>query len=224
MTPAAVWMAVSEDALFSAASAVGITGLVLATSRTGWPSHWRALAGGLALGVAVFLSYGMVALWGVPVVVATVRRRYAAIAVAGLGVAAVVIAFGSAGFWWWEGLAASLNRVGSGISAHRPYGYYLLANVAAFAVALGPAVVVGLSRLRSRTGWLLCGAALAPLVPIALSGFWRGETERVWLPFVAWGTTATVALADGDRPVVSRWLGLNAASGVVLQVFLDSPW
>ena len=93
---------------------------------------------------------------------------------------------GALGFWWWTGLAATRVRYAEGIATIRPYDYFVLANLAAFAVALGPATVAGLASLhrRSRLRWPV-GAALLAVAGADLSGLSKGEVERIWLPIGA---------------------------------------
>jgi hypothetical protein len=64
-------------------------------------------------------------------------------------------------------------------------------------------------------------AALAGIVVADLSGFCKGEVERIWLPFMPWLLTATAVLPD-DR--ARLWLGAQATLAVVLQAALRSPW
>ena len=58
----------------------------------------------------------------------------------------------------------------------RPYGYFVVANLAAFAVAVGPATAVALARLRSRATWVLVGGGLAAVVAADVSGLSLAET------------------------------------------------
>lgn len=101
--------------------------------------------------------------------------------------------------------------------------YFLVANVAALAVAVGPAVWVGLARARWNRRFLLCGAASAVLVAINASGLSEGEVERIWLPFFPWVATGAIGLR-GSPVVRRRWLAAQAAAAVALQVALRSPW
>ncbi len=73
----------------------------------------------------------------------------------------MVGAFAAAGFWWLDGLAATRHEYLQSAAKERPYGYFVLADLAAFAVWLGPAVAIALARLRDRRIWLLVGGGLA---------------------------------------------------------------
>ena len=127
---------------------------------------------------------------------------------------------------WIAGFAATRRRYWAGIAHHRPYAYFLVANLAAFALAVGPAAAVALAWLRDRGVWLLAGSALAVVGAADLSGLSKGEVERIWLPFVPWILVATAALAaTRERAHDSRsWLAAQAATGLVLQLAVRSPW
>ena len=218
LMPAAVWIATSADALFLGVSAWGVALLVLATGPSGLRSDIQALGGGLLLGGALFLTYGVVPLAAVPIAVAVSRRRLRPLAVAAAGVAIVAAAFAFAGFWWLDGLRATAERYAAGAARHRPYARSLVTNLGAFAVALGPAAVVALARLRDRRVWLLAGGAIGAVVVADLSGLSKGEVERIWLPFLPWVLTACVVLR------ARGWLALQAGAGFIVQVVLRSPW
>ena len=79
------------------------------------------------------------------------------------GGAPVAVAVGLAalgGFWWFDGLAATREAYAESLARLRPYGYFLVANLVAAAVAVGPAVWVGS---------LACGAAARGWSPAARS-------------------------------------------------------
>jgi hypothetical protein len=181
-----------------------------------------AVAGGLLFGVLAFLSYGLVLLALLPLLVAWSRRRVRPVALAALGASAVFAAFAVAGFWWFAGLDATRARYNAGVASRRPYGAFLLANVACLAIATGPAIAVALARLRDRRLWLLVGGVLLALAIAALSGMSKGEVERIWLPFSIWLLPAGAALAVGRR--ASWWLGAQLAFAIGLQTLVRSPW
>ena len=223
LLPAAVWMATSPDAFFLGVTACGVAAVVTATSRAGPRSHRWAGVGGLLLGAGLFLSYGMAALLAVPAAVVAARRRWVVLLPAAAAITLVVAVFAAAGFWWPEGLAATHERHTGGVVVRRADGYFLLANLAVLAVAVGPAVAVGLSRVWNDRRFLLCGAALVTLLVIDVSGLSEGEVERIWLPFVPWVATAASALGSSEGSQ-RGWLALQVATGVVLQLVLRSPW
>ena len=148
--PAAVWAGTSFDALFAAVAAVGVAGAVLAFVRR---SDAWALASGGVLGLALLCSYG--AAMALVILAVTVpmlaggrpswrlARWAGAVAV---GAVAVLVAVRAAGFWWFDGLAATRAAYWDGVGADRPAWYLTLAgNPAALALAVGPAVAAGLA-------------------------------------------------------------------------------
>jgi hypothetical protein len=222
LAPAAVWIATSADALFAGVAAWGVALLILATGRGRPRRDLQAVGGGLLVGLSLFLSYGLVLLCVIPLAVGVARRRIRPLLVGGLAVAAVALAFAGLGFWWFDGLQATHREYYQGIAARRPYGYFLLANLAAFAVAVGPAVVGGLAVLRDRGLWLLVGGALMAVAIADLSGLSKGEVERIWLPFDVWVGLAAAAVAVSRRP--RAWLAAQAATALTVQVGVATIW
>ncbi len=220
LLPGAVWLGTSADALFTGVAAVGIALFTLAACA---PPGRRAdvLAGsaGVVLGIGLHLSYGITPLGAVVLAVALCRRAWRVTAVAAAGLAVVFATSAASGFWWFDGLAATRELYFEGVASRRPYLEFLLIDVAAFCLVVGPAVAVGLGRLRDRGTWILCGGAAFALTAAALSGLSRGETERIWLPFAPWIVLATCALGASRR-----WLASAATLGLVVQVGARSPW
>jgi hypothetical protein len=183
-----------------------------------------ALTGGLLFGAAAFLSYGLILLAVLPAVVAWRRRRYRPLALAGLGAIPVFLAFFAAGFWWIAGLLATRQRYFAGVGSRRPYVDFLVANGACLGIALGPAAVVALARLRDRRMWLLVGGTLVVVAAAMISGMSKGEVERIWLPFTIWLLPAGAVLAAGRQRVTSGWLGLQAAAAVTVAIVVKTSW
>jgi hypothetical protein len=146
--------------------------------------------------------------------------RLLGLAAAGvLGVAAV---FTLGGYSWPEGLSVTADRVRSGPSyADRPLSFFLVSNLAAAAIAAGPAAVAGLAGLRR------CRLALLPVVVLAgmlisdLTGLVRGETERIWLPFTVWLPTAAAFLPARQRRF---WLIASVVTAIVVEVGIRTEW
>ncbi len=139
-----------------------------------------------------------------------------------LGCAAVVAAFTADGFWWPDGVRAThhfyAHNYGSG---SRPYGYFLLADLAVFAVMIGPATVAGIAHLnvrRNPAGWLVIAALVAVAVS-DLSGYMRGEVERIWLPYAPWVVAAAAVLTRRRG-----WMLLQVAVALAVQGLVVSPW
>jgi hypothetical protein len=225
LAPAMIWWS-SGDALFTGVSAWAVTLVVLATGRTGRRSDVLAVSGGVLFGITAFLSYGLVLLAVIPAVVALARHRVRPLVLAMLGALPIFVMFFAAGFWWLAGFTATRRRYWAGIASDRPYGYFLIGNLAAFGLAVGPATAAALAWLRDRRVWLLAGSALAVVAAADVSGLSKAEVERIWLPFVPWILVATAAFATTRHRALDarRWLALQAATGCVLAVAVRSPW
>lgn len=220
LAPAALWVASTYDAFFAAVAAWGVTLVVLATGRRDRTGDGLALGGGALLGGAFLLSYGLVLVAAVPVAVAVGRGRLRALALASAGPAVAVGALAVAGFWWFEGLSIARRAYAGSIASTRPSWYFLFANLAALAIALGPAVVVAVTRLRDRRLWWLVGGALAAVAVADLSGLSKGEVERIWLPFTVWLLPAAAALVAHRR----AWLTANAGTALLVQLGVHTVW
>ena len=220
--PSLVWVGTSADGFFAGVIALAVLCFALAVDRDGTMSLLLAGAAGALGAFALHLTYGAV-LMLLPLLALAIRSRRWSPAVAAVGGAsAVTLVFVAAGFWWFDGPAATQLEYERGPGGYRPYWYFaLLANPAALLLALGPAVVVALTRLRDRRVWIVVGGALAGVVLADLSGLSKGEVERIWLPFVPFLTAATVAL---PRRSWRWWLALQAGVTIVLQLVLESPW
>lgn len=145
--PGAVWIGASADGVFTGVVAAGLALLAVR-------GRWAAPAGGLLLGFALYLSYGFVLVAPLALVVVALQPagRIHTLALAGVGVAAVVTAFTVAGFWWLDGYHLVVERYDQGWAADRPYGYWVWANLAALLLAVGPAAGPALRRVL-RDGW-----------------------------------------------------------------------
>lgn len=217
VSPAAIWMVTSADAIYAGLGAAGITAVVVATKRK---SDVLGVVGGLALGAGLFMSYGLVLLLTIPFVVAMARRSVRPLVMAGVAMLAVALAFAAFGFSWMDGLLATRTQYAESVAAIRPYGYFVFANLAAFALVLGPGPLAGLGALRDRRVWLLVAPALLAVLVADLSGLSKGEVERIWLPFWPWVALA----AAGLRSHIKWWLGAQAALAIGIQTFIGTPW
>ena len=228
LAPAAIWVATSADALFLGVATWGVTLVVLAIRRQGRRSDVLAVAGGVVLGAGLVLSYGLVLVAAVPVVVAIAARRARPVALAALGAAAVLAVFAGFGFWWLAGLLATKHQYDI-LDLQRPYRYFVVNNLSAWALALGPATAVALTRLRDRRLWLLVGGGAAAALAADVTGLSEGEVERIWLPFTIWVLLAGAALVGGppDAPrwrAAQGWLAVQAASAIVLVALVTTQW
>lgn len=227
LAPAAIWTVSSADAVFAAVAAWSGALAVAALHHDGRALRRRALCAGTLAGAGLLLSYGLVLAVVVPFTVASVtrpaRRRLAeATGWAALGAVAVVVAFVPFGFWWVDGLAATRHEYAV-LDLERPYDYFLVANLAAWAVALGPATIVAMARLRDRRLWGIVGGAVAAAALANVSGLSEGEVERIWLPFTVWALAAGAAFGGaryGPRP----WLALQATTSIVAIAVVTTQW
>jgi hypothetical protein len=221
LAPIGTAVATSADALFAGVGAWAVTLVVLALKRPGARAALLAAAGGVLFGATLLLTYGGVLLGAVVAPVIVARRRPGPAALAAAVAVVVVLVAAVFGFWWLEGLAASVRQYGAGVSRFRPYSYFLIANLAAFAVVLGPASAAGLASLRHRGTWLLVAGGIAAVAVADLSGLSKGEVERIWLPFAPWVLLATAALPQFRARM---WLGANTITALAMATMLRTPW
>jgi hypothetical protein len=231
LIPAAVWVATSADAFFAGVTAWGVALLALAAARGPSPAAYlRAGAGGLLLGLSLFLSFGLTAAGLLALAVVLVQHKrlgwggvVRVLAAAAVGVLLVFAVFTLGGYWWFEGITVDAQRVRDGAAYEDRFAhlhYFFAANVAAGAVAAGPAVVAGLAGLRGRLLWLPL-ASLAGMAASDVSGLVLGETERIWLPFVIWLLPATATLPPRSQRF---WLALSALLAITVEVVVRTPW
>jgi hypothetical protein len=224
IAPAAIWVAVSADALFAGVGAWAVALIVLAIHRRG---RWRdlaALAGGLLFGIALSLSYGLILLALVPVAVAASARRVRPLAIATVGALAIVLAFLAAGFWWLDGLEATRQEyLFASAAENRPYGFFAFNNIAALGLAVGPATFAAIARLRDRRFLPLVAGGLAAVALADLSGMSKGEVERIWLPFMPWLLAAGACLWKPPGSV-RGWLGAQAGCAIAIAALVRTPW
>jgi hypothetical protein len=218
LSPAAIWIATSADAFFMGVGAWGMALIALGAQRR---SDYLALAGGVVLGLLLFLSYGAVALGPVALVVAWVHRSLRSMLVALAGVLVVTLLFAAGGFWWIDGLSGTVARYEAGLSSHRPLAWFALANLGALALVLGPATAIGLARLRRAPAAALTWAAFAGVLAANLSGMSKGEVERIWLIFVPW---ILVVCATFDLRRARGMLALQGLVALAIQSGVRTPW
>ena len=222
LAPAAVWHT-NADVVFAGVALSAVALIVVATGRRGRSQDRLAALGGLALGGALLLSYG-VGLLIIPAAVCALWRRQPRVLVVAGAVAAMTLAVPVAwGYSWSAGLIATKHQYDLNLATVRPYWYFVLGNLAVFALAVGPAVAVGLTRLRERRAWLVVGAGLAVVVLADLTGLSSAETERIWQPLMPLVLLAGAAVATSITSA-RRWLGAQLVVTLLLQAALRSPW
>lgn len=232
VAPTAIWVAVSADGYFAGVAAWGIALLAVAVHRTVRFPPLAAAGAGLLLGWGVFLSYGLI-LMGLPALAVLVSAPGRSAALRTLGVAAaaalaVAIAFGVAGFSWFDGYTLVQQRYWQGIAKDRPFAYWWWANLACVVCAIGLGSVAGLIRvfdvaaLRRRCGLhLVLLGVLAAILSADLSELSKAEVERIWLPFTVWLTAAPALLPVRSHRV---WLAVNAAGALLVNSVIVTHW
>ena len=224
--PAAVFWG-SGDAAFMGFGAWAIACLTLACGSSDRRRVLLSVAGGLLFGYVLYLSYGLLLLALVPAGVILERRRLDVAAIALVAAMAVIAGFTAAGFDWFAGFAAARREVSMSVQQFRPYWYFLFANIAALAVAVGPAVWAGVGRLAAnrpfdRQALLLVGATIVAIAIADLTGLSKGEVERIWLPFMPWlVAVAGFAFDENER---HRWLAVQAIWALGIQFLVRTPW
>ncbi|WP_073498847.1 hypothetical protein [Actinacidiphila paucisporea] len=238
LSPAAVWIGASADGYFTAVVAWGLALLALAATRAVRAPRAVALGAGVLLGLAVYLSYGLVLVAVAALAVLALARTARPLPAALLGAGAVTTAFTLSGFCWWQAYPLLVQRYYQGIGGVRPYGYWVWADLACGVFSAGLAGVAAARRAlsaapagvkRLRTGVptgpqavaVLAAAALAMMLVADLSGMSKAETERIWLPFVAWLLPASALLPTVDH---RRWLFLQAAAALLVNHLLFTNW
>lgn len=228
LTPAAVFMAVSADALIATVAAWGLASLALAATRESRRDVvlWSVLAG-LLLGYAVLMSYGLPLIGLIALAILVAARSWVPLPIAAGSAALVVLGFAAGGFAWWEAYPVLTDRYWDGIASDRPAAYWIWGNLAALAFSAGPLLGAGLARALAlgrradRTVLLLVGAATAIIVVADLSLMSKAEVERIWLPFVPWLMISVVLLPERWR----RWgLGLQLLTALLAQHLLYTSW
>lgn len=232
--PAAIWMAVSGDAVFGAIAAWGLCCLAVAAthSHRGGVAAWGMLSG-LLLGYCVMMSYGLVLLGIVALAVLAAARSWRALPWAVAAALAVVGIFALAGFAWWEGYPVLRERYWDGVASRRPTSYWIWGNLAAMCFSAGPLVGSSIAEVARRVvSWGRTTAAERPVVWLSaagvlmvavadLSGMSKAEVERIWLPFMPW-------LLLGCAFLPPRWrrmgLALQVGFAVTVQHLFFTGW
>jgi methylthioxylose transferase len=241
LAPYAIWMATSADAFFACLLIWGTVFVADSTTRPSWPGRtWTAVVGGLLLGCALFSSYGAAVFMLAPLLVIVCARRVATtqesvprrVALRGaigrrlgvaiptaVGGAAVTGVFLLAGFWWFDGMETTRNFYWWGTASFRPWDYFIVGNIGALIIAVGPATVWALGRLGRSRAWILVGAGMLCITAANLSQMSKAEVERIWMPFMILLIPASAALRF---PRV--WLAAQLGVGLLLQAWLVSKW
>ncbi|MCT9935117.1 hypothetical protein N5079_33440 [Planotetraspora sp. A-T 1434] len=222
--PWAISVATSMDALFLGVAAWGTALLALASHRTAQQGMAPASLAGVLLGSLPYLSYGLVPFAAIPFVVLLVARPATRVLIgAVLGAVSVAALFAAGGFWWPDGVSATRIAWELDAGALRPYTFFLIGNLAVLGLITGPAVAAAVPRIRSlpRPVALLGAAALLGMIVLDLSGYTRGEVQRIWIPYAVWFVPVAAALPKGRT---RAWLAAQVGVGLLLQATLQAPW
>lgn len=228
LTPAAVFMAVSADALMAAVAAWGMAALAIAATRTTRrPKIAWSLFAGLLLGVGVMMSYGLPLIGLIALAVLFLARSWWPLPIAAAAALVVLLVFAALGFAWWEAYPVLTDRYWAGIAASRPAAYWVWGDFAALVLSAGPLLGAGLARVGDLRGRgdrvivVLVTAATAAVVVADLSLMSKAEVERIWLPFIPWMLLSAALLPDRWR----RWgLGLQLVSALLVQQLIYTSW
>jgi hypothetical protein len=224
LTPAAVFMAVSADAVVTVVTAWGVAALALAGTGVGRRSVLWSVLAGLLFGLGVLMSYGMPLMGVLAIAVLVAARSWRPLPIAIGAALGVVLLFAALGFAWWEAYPVLRERYFDGIAGDRPMSYWWWGNLAALAVSAGPLLGAGVASLRrssDRVALLLVGAAIVMVALADASGMSKAEVERIWLPFIPWLTISCALLPEGWR----RWgLGLQVSAALVVQHLFYTAW
>ncbi|AXK31925.1 hypothetical protein DVA86_03960 [Streptomyces armeniacus] len=238
LAPAAVWQGVSADGYFTGVTAWAVALLALAATRRVRFPRVAALGSGLLLGLACYLSYGLLLMAPVCLGVLAAARTVRPVPYVLLGIVPWVVAFTAAGFWWYDGYSTLVGRYYDGAAGVRPYGYFLWANPAANVAVVGvatvaalrhagvalPGAVRGLRRAPAHgagaLALLVAGAACAVLAA-DLSGMSKAETERIWLPFTLWLLPAAALLPERSW---RYWLSAQAVVALTVNHLVVTGW
>ncbi len=224
LAPYAVWQGTSADAFFSGLAATGIALFVLAmTTQRRRVEVVAAAGGGVLIGASCFLTFGIPTLG--PLVLALVwrTRKFRWMLPALLGIAAVFAGFALHHYWWLTGLDNTRTFYAAGTAKFRPAFYFFFANLAALAIAIGPAALAGITRLRRNPVAVIVAGALICVLLADASGLSKAETERIWLLYMPWISVAAATLATSIWRQ-RAWLGAQAAATIIVQVMLVSKW
>jgi methylthioxylose transferase len=236
VSPYALWMMTSADAVFSAVGAWSVATCVLAVLADGRRAVVWGLVSGLLLGALLFMTYGgatfSIALL-VPTAVALRSRGRAVVPALGAVVVAVVVVtvvFAAFGFWWLDGARETQRQYWAGTAQFRPFGYFMIANLAVALIAIGPVGFAGLVDLARRwrrppAVWPLVVGGLLALAASHLSQYTRAEVERIWLLFYPWLLVAagTPVLHIPARRAAAA-VAVQAGCSIALQAALVSKW
>lgn len=220
LSPSALLYGVaSTDAMF-ATFGIAAACLLLGSGRAG-----RAL-GAVALAVASFFSWALLALGAFAAAVIAIREGVRSAVAVALLIALALLAFyailyAATGFDPVGAVRAAGEAYDLGISNARPYLYWLFGSPVAFAVALGLPTAWFAARALG-TGDAAAVALAAIIVIAVLVGLTKAETERIWLFMGPPAAVAAASLVPLRR--MPLLLVLLAAQALASSLLLFTIW
>ena len=218
---AATYAVTSADGLYMTLGVLAALALLGAGSL-----RVRAVAGAVALAVASFFAWSLLAVGAWATVLELrrggLRRAVVLAAACGLGlVAAYALLHAATGFDPVGTLRGTAQVYRAGIAQDRPYLFWLVGSPTAFLVALGlPITWYALRALAA--GRSVAVAIFAVLAVASVLGFTKAETERIWLIFAPFVCLAAAAALPRER--LALVLGLLAAQGLATELLFESVW
>jgi methylthioxylose transferase len=209
----------STDAMFAT---LGLAAACLLVGRGAW--NW--LGGSLALALASFLSWALLAIGAFAGVFQLLRRGlWPALAMAAIAGAVLIVAyallFAATGFDPIGSVRSAGDAYALGIANARPYLFWLFGSPVAFAVALGVPTAWYAARALGTADAVAIGLATIVVVSVLL-GLTKAETERIWLfmgPLAA--VAASSILPTGRMPAI---ICILLAQALATQILLDTIW
>ena len=215
----ALYGVVSTDAMF------GTFGLAAACLLVGSGLPGR-VAGAVALTVASFFSWALLAVGVFAGIVVWIRDGFGSALRLGLVVAAIVLAaflalYEASGFDPLGAVRAAGDAYDLGISNARPYLYWLFGSPVAFLVALGLPTAWYAARSLGTGNAVAAGLAVI-VVASVLVGVTKAETERIWQFMVPLASVAAASLVPLRRmPLI---LGALVVQALAASLLLETIW
>jgi hypothetical protein len=220
LSPAALLYGVlSTDAMFATLGLLAAC-LLVGSGAGSW------IAGALALALASFFSWALLAIGAFAAVVRFLRGGLGS--AIGMALVAGAVLLGSylalyalTGFDPLGSLRAAGDAYSLGIANARPYLFWLFGSPVAFAVALGIPTAWYAARALGAGDPAAVGLAAIVLVAV-LVGVTKAETERIWLFMGPLAAVAAATLIPLRRaPAICAFL---VAQAVLMQLLLDTIW
>lgn len=173
------------------------------------------------------------------------KRPYAALRAVllagGVALLGYVVLYLAAGYEPWKALDASWAFHADLLKTNAPTltswlevgfinlcAYLLAAGIPVTVLWLGELARAVRSRLAERPGGLFVVSFAVALLVFALSNWYAGETERIWIflaPFLAVPAAHRLVRLAAGRPAVAHWaLGLMAVQTVLAEVVFRISW